>query len=218
MKTNSQLHRDVLDELQWQPSVREAEIGVAVKDGVVTLSGFVDSYAQKVTAERAVENVIGVRAVAEELKVKLPHSAQRSDTEISHAALNALKWNIEVPDARLKVKVENGWITLDGDVDWQFQKTVAEEAVRYLTGVKGVILAIVVRQLKPAGLEVSQKIKEALQRSATVDAGKIFVDSKDGKVVLKGTVRTWAERLDAENAAWAAPGVFSVEDKIAVGI
>ena len=218
MKTDTQLQRDVLDEMKWQPSIKDAEVGVAVKDGVVTLSGFVDSYAKKLAAERAAENVSGVRAVADDLKVKLPTTSQRSDTEIAHAALSALKWNIEVPDSRIKLRVEDGWITLEGDVDWQYQKNAAEECVRYLTGVKGTWNNLIVQQQKVSAYEVSKKIQDAMKRSATIDSQRISVEAKDGRITLKGTVRSWAERQDAENAAWAAPGVAFVDDQIAVGV
>ncbi|HVZ77103.1 MAG TPA: BON domain-containing protein [Gemmatimonadaceae bacterium] len=216
MKTDSQLQHDVQEELKWTPSIREAEIGVAVKDGVVTLTGYLDSYAAKCTAVHAAEHVYGVRAVADELQVKLPTSSQRTDTEIAHAAVNALRWDVEVPDVRVKVTVDNGWITLDGAVDWQFQKSASESAVRYLVGVKGVINRVDVRQPKVSAYEVSQKIREALRRSATVDADRISVEASEGTVKLRGTVRSWAERSDAERAAWAAPGVHSVEDEITV--
>lgn len=218
MKSDAQLKQDVQDELKFQPNIRETEIGVAVKDGVVTLSGFVDSYAQKLAAERAAENVAGVRAVAEDLKVKLAHSFQRSDTEIAAAAVNALKWNVEVPDDRIKLRVEDGYVTMEGDVDWQFQKSSAYESVRHLLGVKGVRNVIAVRQPKASAFEVSKKIEEAFKRSATIDSQKITVEAKDGRVLLKGTVRSWAERQDAERAAYAAPGVTIVDDLIAVGV
>ena len=218
MKTDTQLQRDVLDELKWQPSIKDAEIGVAAKDGVVTLSGFVDSYTQKLAAERATENMSGVRAVAEDLKVKLPYASQRTDTEIAHAALNALKWNIEVPDTRIKVRVEDGWITLEGDVDWQYQKSAAQDAVHYLIGVKGTRNSVVVRQPNASVNDVGRKILDAFKRSATIDAQKVSVEAQNGRVVLTGTVRSWAERQDAENAAWAAPGVAMVEDRIIVGV
>ena len=216
MKTDMQLQRDVIEELAWQPNVREAEIGVAVKNGVVTLSGFVDSYAQKYAAARAAERVHGVRAVADDLSVKLPKSFVRSDTDIAHAAVSALKWDVEVPDTRVQVLVDDGWVSLDGAVDWQFQRTAAEKAVRYLTGVKGVINRITVQQPKVSAYEVNQRIEDALRRSATTEADRISVEAKDGKVVLRGTVRSWAEREDAERAAWAAPGVCEVDDEIAV--
>jgi len=218
MKTDAQLKLDVQEELKFQPNIRESEIGVSVKDGVVTLTGFVDSYAQKLAAERAAENVSGVRAVAEDLKVKLPHSFERSDTEVAQAAVNALKWNVEVPDSRIKLRVEDGFVTMEGDVDWQFQKNSAYESVRHLLGVKGVRNLIAVRQPKASAYEVSQKIQDAFKRSATIDAQKITVETKDGRVTLKGTVRSWAERQDAERAAYAAPGVTMVDDLIAVGV
>ncbi|HEX8725472.1 MAG TPA: BON domain-containing protein [Gemmatimonadaceae bacterium] len=216
MKTDMQLQRDVIEELAWQPNVREAEIGVAVKNGVVTLSGFVESYAQKYAAARAAERVHGVRAVADDLSVKLPKSFMRSDTDIAHAAVSALKWDVEVPDSRIQVLVDDGWVSLDGAVDWQFQRTAAEKAVRYLTGVKGVINRITVQQPKVSAYEVNQRIEEALKRSAATEADRITVEAKNGKVTLRGTVRSWAEREDAERAAWAAPGVSEVDDEIAV--
>jgi osmotically-inducible protein OsmY len=216
MKTDMQLQRDVIEELAWQPNVREAEIGVAVKNGVVTLSGFVDTYAQKYAAARAAERIHGVRAVADDLSVKLPKSFVRSDTDVAHAAVSALKWDVEVPDNRIQVLVDDGWVSLDGGVDWQFQRSAAEKAVRYLTGVKGVINRIVVNQPKVSAYEVNKRIEEALKRSAAFEADRISVDAKDGKVTLRGTVRSWAEREDAERAAWAAPGVSEVDDEIAV--
>ena len=216
MKTDMQLQRDVIEELAWQPNIREAEIGVAVKSGVVTLSGFVDSYAQKYAAARAAERVHNVRAVADDLSVKLPKSFMRSDTDIAHAAVSALKWDVEVPDTRVQLLVDDGWVSLDGAVDWQFQRTAAEKAVRYLTGVKGVINRITVQQPSVSAYEVNQRIEEALKRSAATEADRISVEAKNGKGVLRGTVRSWAEREDAERAAWAAPGVCEVDDEIAV--
>ncbi len=216
MKTDMQLQRDVIEELAWQPNIREAEIAVGARNGVVTLSGYVDSYAQKYAAARAVEAVRGVRAVADDLQVRLPQAFVRSDTEIAHAAVSALKWDVEVPDARLKVLVDDGWVSLDGAVDWQFQRTGAETAVRHLAGVKGVINRITVQQPKVSAYEVNQRIEKALKRSAALDADKITIEAKDGRVVLRGTVRSWTEREDAERAAWAAPGVTEVDDELAV--
>lgn len=216
MKTDMQLQRDVIEELAWQPNIREAEIAVGARNGVVTLSGFVDSYAQKYAAARAVESVRGVRAVADDLKVRLPQAFVRSDTDVAHAAVSALKWDVEVPDTRIKVLVDDGWISLDGAVDWQFQRTAAENAVRHLAGVNGVINRITVQQPKVSAYEVNQRIEEALKRNAALDAEKISIDARDGRVVLRGTVRSWAEREDAERAAWAAPGVSEVDDEIAV--
>jgi osmotically-inducible protein OsmY len=215
MKSDMQLQKDVMDELRWEPTVSEKEIAVAVKDGVVTLGGYVQSYAQKRAAEHAVARVAGVRAVAEDIQVKLPTSRQRSDTEIAHAVINALKWDTEVPDELIKAKVENGWVTLDGGVDFFYQKSAAERCVRFLNGVKGVSNLI---SVKPGvtTTKVTQNIEAALKRRAEVDADKIKVDTFDGKVTLRGSVHSWLEMKEAENAAWATPGVWSVDDKLMV--
>ena len=145
MMTDKQLHEAVFDALRWEPSIRDAEIGIAVKDGVVTLTGTVDSYAEKYQAARTVEQVHGVRGVAQALDVKLPSSAKRTDTEIAHAVVHGLRWDVQVPDERIASRVEDGWVTLEGDVEWQYQKAAAERAVRYLTGVRGVSNLVVVK-------------------------------------------------------------------------
>jgi osmotically-inducible protein OsmY len=217
MKTDTQIHRDVVDELRWEPKINEAEIGVAVKGGVVTLTGKVDTYSQKYAAERVVERVSGVRAIADDLHVRIAGDAQRTDTEIAHAALDALKWNSEVPAEKLTVKVENGFIVLEGKADWYYQKAAAERAVRYLVGVKGVIDRIIIAP-KASTTEVKSKIESALKRSAELDAKRITVDASDGRVTLRGTVRSWAERKDAEYAAWSAPGVKEVDDELIVAL
>jgi osmotically-inducible protein OsmY len=216
MKTDKELMRDVQDELTWEPSIRDAEIGIAVKDGVVTLSGYVDTFAEKYQAERVVEKLSGVRAIADDLKVKVPLSLKRTDTEIAHSVVNALRAHIQVPDDKIKAKVEEGWVTIEGDVEWQYQKSAAENAVRYLGGVVGVMNLIVVKPKRASPFEVSQKIKDALRRNAELDADRITVEAADGKITLKGWVRSYAERRDAERAAWAAPGVTSVDDRISI--
>lgn len=216
MKTDLQLQRDVLDELKFEPSIREAEVGIAAKEGVVTLTGFVDSYAEKFSAERTAERVRGVKAVADEIKVKLPGMHQRSDTDIAHAVVNALRWDIQVPDDRIKATIEEGWIALEGEVEWQYQKWAAEGAVRNLTGVKGVTNLIAVKPRTTSTHEVGQKIKDSMRRHAERDADRITIEAKDGRVTLRGTVSSFAERQDAERAAWQAPGVTNVDDMIAV--
>ncbi|HZO20110.1 MAG TPA: BON domain-containing protein [Gemmatimonadaceae bacterium] len=216
MKTDAQLQRDVIEELKWDPSVGRGEIGVAARDGVVTLSGQVDTYAQKYAAEAAAKRVGGVRAVAEDLLVQPPLTSTRTDTDIAHAALAAIRWDTEVPQDALTLRVENGWITLEGEVEWNYQKSAAERAVRYLTGVRGLTNLIVVRPDVSVS-ELRNKIEEALKRSAALDAKHIEVEAHEGSVVLSGKVRSWAERVDAERAAWSAPGVSNVEDRILIG-
>lgn len=215
MKTNIQLQRDVLDELQYEPSVDPAEIGVTAKDGIVTLTGHVKSYAEKWSAARAAERVSGVKAIVDEMQVRLPDIHLRTDEDIARAVLNALEWDVMVPDERIKVKVENGYITLDGTVDYKYQETAAVGAIRNLAGVKGVNDLVNVKpQVTPSG--VKAKIESALRRAAELDAQRIKVDVHDSKVTLHGTVHSWAERSEVERAAWSAPGVTKVEDDLTV--
>jgi osmotically-inducible protein OsmY len=210
-----ELKKAVESELNFEPSINAAEIGVAVKNGVVTLTGRVPSYWEKIAAERAAARVAGVKAVANELEVRLPGSSERTDEDIARAAVDTLKWNVLVPADRIKVKVSKGWVTLEGTVDWQYQKSAAEKTVRKLTGVVGVTNLI---EVKPSvsKAEVKSAIEGALKRLAEVDANRIQVETEDGKVILSGTVRSWFEREEAERAAWAAPGVRAVEDHIAI--
>jgi osmotically-inducible protein OsmY len=215
MRTDLQLVSDVTEELKWEPSVKEKEIGVAVREGVVTLSGNVDTFAQKFAAERAAKRVSGVRAVADELKVKLPNANERSDTDLALAVVHAFKWDVEVPDDQIKCKVANGWLTLEGSVEWYFQKAAAERDVRFLMGVKGVTNLIDVKP-KASAPDVMTHIEKALKRSAELDAKQVRVEARGGRVTLRGTVRSWAERQEAERAAWATSGVTEVVDKIEI--
>jgi len=213
--TDLELKKKVEDELNWEPSVNAAEIGVAVKSGIVTLSGNISSYWQKFSAERAAGRVSGVKAVVNELEVRLP-SSERTDEDIARAAVNHLNWAVSVPADRIKVTVSKGWITLAGTVEWNYQRVAAENAVRHLIGVKGVSNLIEVKPQVSKG-EVKAAIEAALKRSAELDASRITVETDGDRVILRGTVRSWAERNEAERAAWKAPGVRMVDNRITVG-
>tara|TARA_R110002050_G_scaffold286468_3_gene436968 strand:+ start:51523 stop:52194 length:672 start_codon:yes stop_codon:yes gene_type:complete len=215
MKTDSKIKLDVQDELAWEPSIDETKIGVAVDDGVVTLSGELDSYTKKLAAEKAAKRVQGVKAVAEDIVVKYGSSLEKTDTEIAKTALNALKWHSSVPDNTIMVKVENGWIYLSGEVKWEYQKNSAKNAIKDLVGVKGVINNIAIKQdVKP--IEVKKKIEEAFERSAEIDARGIIVSTQGHTVTLTGKVHSIKEKEDAEKAAYNSPGVFEVKNNLRV--
>ena len=213
--TDREIRQHVESALDWEPSLDASDIGVSVDEGVVTLRGDVGSYAAKVTAERVALRIYGVKGVANDLAVHIPNAFARNDTEIAQAALAALKWNTTVPSDRVTVAVTNGWLTLNGTLDWQYQKDTAVRTVRDLTGVKGVTNAIVVKP-QVQMVDVRDKIEATFRRSAAIDARRINVNVQDGTVILSGHVRTWIERQEAERAAWAAPGVNQVEDRLTV--
>ena len=216
MKTDAQLKRDVMDELAWDPAISANAIGVAVKDGVVTVSGHLDTFAEKVAVQRAVRRVTGVLAIAIELDVKLVPQHKRSDTEIALAAEHALQWNTMVPADKVRATVEQGWIQLNGEVEWDYQRQAAFKAVRSLTGVVGVSNEITIRQ-RTTPADLAQRIEDALKRQALREAHRIQVTAQDGTVTLKGNVHSWQEREAAQGAAWSAPGVCNVVNELTLG-
>ncbi len=215
IRTDEELQKDVLAELKWNAQIQPNEIGVSVKDGVVTLTGWVDSYLKSWSAEEAAHKVAGVKAVANDIEVKL--ATERTDPDIAEAAVHALEWDASVPSDKVHVTVSKGWVTLKGEVEWQYQKEDAERVVRRLTGVKGVINLITVKpRITPS--ELKKKIENALVRNAEIDANKITVEVQGSKAILKGTVRAWAEKEEAARVAWSAPGITSVENLIMVEV
>jgi len=215
MKTDIELQRDVLDELAFEPSVDAAEIGVSVTNGVVALNGTVKSYAEKIAAEVATRRVGGVKAIAEELKVRLPDQPKIADHEIAQRLLDIFEWDITIPNERIKVKVEHGWVTLTGTVGWYFQRDAAAKAAAKIGGVVGVSNLIEIGSSSMAA-DVRGRIKAAIKRAANLDADSISVRAEGGKVTLSGHVHGWHERQAAERAAWGAAGVTKVEDNIVI--
>jgi osmotically-inducible protein OsmY len=217
MRLDSDIKRDVEDELRWDPDIDATDVGVTVHNGVVTLTGFVRSYAQKTQAEDDAKRVAGVSAVANDIEVRLPAIDARPDSEIARDAVSALKSELPYSSEKIKVIVHNGWITLEGAVEWNYARERAQSAVKRVRGVLGVTNSIV---LKPtvAPHEIRRKIEDALRRSAELDASRITVEANGSEVILRGTVKSWAERQEAERAAWAAPGVTRVDNRVTVAV
>lgn len=215
MKSDSQIQKDVMEELKWQPELNSSEIGVAVKNGVVTLSGQVDTYLKKLAAEKATKKIAGVKAIAEDMQIGVSPVYNKTDTEIAAAILNALKWHTGVQDERIKIKVENGYVTLDGEVDWEYQRNNAKVAIQNLAGVRGVYNLITLKP-RTSPSDVENRIMSAFKRNAATDAEKITAEVIGNKVILHGIVRSLAEKEDAVNAAWYAPGISSVESRLQI--
>jgi osmotically-inducible protein OsmY len=217
MRSDSDIKRDVEDELRWDPDINPDDIAVTVKDGVVALTGFVRSYSQKLQAEADAKRVAGVVAVANDIEVRLPAIDQRPDPDIARDVVAALKTQLPYSWENIKPIVKGGWVTLEGEVEWNYQRERAEGTVRRIKGVKGVTNSI---RLKPgvAPGEIKQKIEEAFKRNAEIDASNVTVEAHGGEVILRGTVRSWAERREAERVAWAAPGVVKVDNRITISV
>ncbi len=215
MKSDIEIQKDVIEQLKWEPFLNAAQIGVAVKNGIVTLSGQVDAYSKKILAEKTTKKVAGVKAIAEDIQVGISPVYKKTDTEIAEAVVNALKWHTMIPDEKIKVSVEDGNVKLEGDVEWEYQRNQAKTAVENLSGVRFVTNLVAVKP-KITPYELQQKINSSFQRSANIDAARITAEVLGSKITLRGKVRSFAEKEDAENAVWSAPGVVSVENKLLI--
>jgi osmotically-inducible protein OsmY len=215
MRLDADIRRDVEDELRWDPDIDPTDIGVAVHNGVVALTGFVRSYAQKTQAERDAKRVAGVVGVANDIEVRLPAIDQRPDPDIVRDAVSALTSELPFSSENIKVIAHNGWLTLEGVVDWNYARERAATAVNRIRGVTGVTNSITLKP-KVAPYEIRRKIEDAFRRSAEIDASRITAEANGSEVILRGTVRSWAERQEAERAAWAAPGVTKVENRVSI--
>lgn len=219
MKTNEEIQKNVMAEIKWDPELRDVhtQIGIAVEDGVVTLSGLVDTYRKKRAAEVAAQRVRGVRVVACDIAVKIHTYGSKTDAEIAMAVKEALRWNSAIKEDRVEVKVDDGWVSMNGEVDWNFQKAIIEECVENLVGVRGIINDISIKPQKIDLKDIQHKITAAFHRGATVDASAIRLVQESDKIILRGSVRSWAEKKEAERIAWSSPGVKAVENNILVG-
>ena len=215
MMHNIELQKRVLEALDWEPSLDATHVGVAADGGVVTLTGQVPSYADLMDAERLVQRIAGVKGIVNDLEVRLPGDARRTDTDLAFAAVRALEWDVQVPRHTVTLRVSDGWITLEGQVEWQFQRQAADRAVHHLFGVRGVNNQITLAE-KVTPADLKRRIEDALKRNAEVEAGKIRVETTGGFVMLDGFVHSWAQRDEAERAVWGAPGVVAVDDRLAV--
>ncbi|WP_139975315.1 BON domain-containing protein [Ochrobactrum sp. CGA5] len=214
--SDQSLRQDIIDELDFEPSIDSADIGVAVENGIATLTGHVPTFAQKVTVENVVLRVKGVRGIAEKVEVRPSGGNQSADDEIAKRAVNTINWSTSIPDLAVQVKVQNGWVTLTGKVDWQYQKNAATDAIVNLAGVIGVTNKIEIKA-RASGLDIKKRIEDALKRNAVIEAQRIRINVLDGgRIRLEGTVHAWSERSAVERAAWSAPGVVAVEDQLTI--